>query len=91
VVNSIDWFNVVEAIFWFAFAPLAVFALRGFSPWRERLLFAAIVMAFGVSDLVEIHTGGWWRPWWLAAWKVSVAAAGLFIIWRIISRSRTST
>lgn len=90
-MSSIDWFNLLEAIFWFAFAPLAFFALRRFSPWRERLLFAAIVLAFGISDLVEIQTGAWWRPWWLAAWKVSVAAAGLFIICRIISRSRTST
>jgi hypothetical protein len=28
----IDWFNVFEAIFWFAFAPLSALALRGALP-----------------------------------------------------------
>jgi hypothetical protein len=26
---------------------------------------------FGLSDLVEVTTGAWWRPWWLLAWKAA--------------------
>ena len=27
------------------------------------------LMAFGVSDFVEMATGAWWEPWWLLVWK----------------------
>ena len=30
--------------------------------------------AFGISDFVEIHTGAWYRPWWLLAWKATCVA-----------------
>ena len=37
---------------------------------RRRLLSAAVTfVAFGWSDVVEAHTGAWWRPWWLLVWK----------------------
>jgi hypothetical protein len=63
-------FNAIEGLFWLSLA--ATFFVVA---WRRRrntglaigagLLFAT----FGLSDFVEIHTGGWYKPWWLLAWK----------------------
>jgi len=37
---------------------------------RTSSLIAAITfILFGLSDIVEIQTGAWWRPWWLLVWK----------------------
>ena len=43
----------------------------------------AFVM-FGISDFVEIHTGSWWRPWWLLVWKgmCLVAFGGLYWVYK---------
>ena len=78
-------FNAIEGIFWLTLA--AVFLLIA---WRRRqntgLLIAAglLFAAFGLSDFVEIHTGGWYKPWWLLAWKASNLAglAGVYVAYR---------
>ncbi len=71
---------MVEAAVW-----LLVAVLLGWQSLRERgaarkalLVLAAVVLAFGGSDLVEMQTGAWWRPWWLFAWK---AACVLLMLW----------
>jgi hypothetical protein len=58
--------NYIEAGLWFVVA--AVVAVR-YRLWRWRWLTAAALVAFGISDIVEVQTGAWWRPWWLLAWK----------------------
>jgi len=60
---------------------LAWFARRHQGAERRRcLLGAAAFFAFGVSDLVEIRTGAWWRPWWLAAWKTACVLGILALV-----------
>lgn len=68
--------NQVEAVFWivvglaFAVPPL----LRRPHPGLCGAAFVTLI-AFGLSDLVEVWSGAWWRPWWLPAWKTACVAA----------------
>jgi hypothetical protein len=79
-------FNFLEAILWLSIAAgfAVVFCRRRKNP---RLMLAAglLFFAFGISDFVEIHTGAWYKPWWLFAWKAACVVGfpivfGLF--WR---------
>ena len=66
--------NYVESGLW---ASMGIIALvKRNSKWS--LLLGLTLVAFGISDIVETHTGAWYRPWWLFAWK---AVCVLGIIW----------
>ena len=41
------------------------------NPARRCACLGVSLIAFGVSDIVEVQTGAWWRPWWLFAWKAT--------------------
>jgi hypothetical protein len=50
--------------------------------FHHRLCLAAIAFAaFGISDVVEVQTGAWRRPWWLLTWEAAcvVIFLGLYI------------
>lgn len=88
--NGLAWFNLVEALVWFSFgASLLVAAL--FRPLGARLGVVAGVafLLFGGSDLVEMSTGAWYRPWWLLAWKAAcvVALATTYLRYRALLRA----
>jgi len=72
---SLALFNYLESILWFAFAlVLALQAYRqpGSQPWRPVALVAAMAcVLFGVSDVIEAHTGAWWHPPGLLLLKVA--------------------
>lgn len=54
---------------------------RGAAGSRRRCGFAFLVfVAFGLSDVVEMGTGAWWRPWWLFAWKAACVLALLVLL-----------
>lgn len=87
--------NQIEAVLWFVVA--AVLLVR--SVWargklrRVILLLVIAFVAFGVSDLMESHSGAWWRPWWLAVLKVACAATFLYGFrqyYRLAWRERSS-
>lgn len=63
--------NYLEAALWIAVAlAFTIVALRRRSPVRQHCFVAAVTFAaFGISDIVEVQTGAWWRPWWLLVWK----------------------
>ena len=64
------------AVWWLIAAVFAWFAWSHKGPRRWQCLQAMVVFfLFGWSDLVEIQTGAWWRPWWLLAWKLACLAA----------------
>jgi hypothetical protein len=75
--------NYIEAALWGAIAVAfgAHGLLRGGPSRRRCLLTAAAFLLFGVSDVCEVHTGAWWRPWWLLAWKGAcvLMLAGLLV------------
>ena len=78
------WFNLGEALLWIAIAVvIAARALRTGS--TSRGIQVALVMAFfafGISDLVEMRTGAWWRPWWLFAWKAVCVVVLAMVFYR---------
>jgi hypothetical protein len=41
---------------------------------------AGTFVLFGASDLIEVRTGAWWRPWWLLAWKAACVFALIVLL-----------
>jgi hypothetical protein len=80
--------NAVEAVVWFILAVVVFVAgARHADIRRNAWTASAALVLFGFSDLVEIRTGAWWRPWWLLVWKGSCIAAFIVLLW-IWSRRR---
>jgi hypothetical protein len=62
--------NAIEAGVWWALGMCVLFTgCRQKQELRNVLIVGVTLILFGVSDVVEIPTGAWWRPWWLFAWK----------------------
>ena len=83
--------NLIEGAFWLAVGAAFLVALA----WKEfrwdKMVAAANFALFGVSDFIEMHTGAWWRPWWLLAWKgacVVVMATQLAVYVRASKRKK---
>lgn len=73
-----DLYNAVEALLWFCLAGLvAVVGPRtaGFTR-RTVVAMSVLLVAFGISDIVELRTGAWWRPPGLLVFK-AVCLIGL--------------
>lgn len=97
-MDSFDYvaaFNGIEVVWW---TGLAIFlwirrrqtprALRSLSGWAILFL---LLMA--ISEVIELQTGAWWRPWWLAVWKFTCGGLlGVFVLrawlWWRANRSR---
>ena len=75
--------NYVEAGLWIVIAVVfGILALRVVNSTSHRCIIAAAVFAlFGLSDIVEVRTGAWWRPWWLLTWKAACVTAMLWLLW----------
>ena len=68
-------FNAFEASLWTVFGIILLFRATRQPQSRGRFLLAAAgFAAFAGSELMEMHTGAWWRPWWLLAWKATCIA-----------------
>ena len=83
--------NFVEAMLWFVIAGGFVVSLvipRLPAP-TDRAVAAIAFAVFGVSDLMERHTGAWWRPWWLLAIKAACVAIFLILLLRHHRRRTT--
>ncbi len=73
--------NHIEATFWIVVGLISAgYALRRTGALANRCWLAAFLFTmFGFSDVVEVQTGAWWRPWWLFAWK-AVCVLGLLAL-----------
>ena len=84
-----DLYNAAEVALWFVlgigFLIGAIY--RKGHPRVMAILSGLIFLAFSASDLIEIQTGAWWRPWWLLAWKGG-CVAGLIVLYVIHVRKR---
>lgn len=77
-------FNLWEAGLWFLIAVTLLLRARREHGPRRRTLFGlcAVIIPFGISDLIEARTGAWWEPWWLAVVKVGCGVAIGLGFWR---------
>ena len=68
-----ETFNLYEAILWFVIAAvLFTFAIFDKSKrlYKMNLIVSALLFfAFGISDLIEMQTGAWWKPFSLLLLK----------------------
>jgi hypothetical protein len=72
--------NAFEAAVWWVLGVCVLTAaLRQTGQRRNIVIVGVILILFGVSDVVEISTGAWWRPWWLFVWK---AFCVLILCWQ---------
>lgn len=79
--------NLVEAGLWVLIAVGLTWAARR-EQKRVRQIWQAMAVTltlFGVSDVIEVFTRAWWRPWWLFLWKalcVTTIAGLLILYWQ---------
>jgi len=69
---NIATFNYLEAGLWFVLGTaLVAGSCKSKKPLQQKVAWtaAAALLLFGVSDLIEAHTGAWWRPLWLLLMK----------------------
>jgi len=87
-------FNLYEAILWFVIAIIflgfGVYKKNIFAQKKTFLFLSVILALFGISDLIEMKTGTWWKPAWLLVMKafcITSIVVGLFSL----SRGRGGT
>ena len=84
-MTAVDVFNAVEVVIWCGIG--LEFLRRGFVTGVISRRLASIAgvtfLLFGLSDVVELQTGAFWRPWWLLVWKGICIA---LFVWLWISR-----
>lgn len=89
-MNSVDRFNIFEIGLW-AFLALCV-ALFGHRTnalsKTGRFILSIALLAFAYSDLVELRTGAWWRPWWLLLLKGACLSSFSGIAWMSWKKTR---
>lgn len=86
--NELTFFNAGEAAWWFL---MAGFVATYWRHWRGLTLglrnaLVIFLIAFGVSDLIEMRTGSWWRPLGLLVFKavclIGLVTCGGILLWR---------
>jgi glucose dehydrogenase len=90
--NLFVYGNTIEAAFWIVVGlGFVVRALLAPPAVQTRLWLAALLLiTFGISDLVEVRTGAWWKPWWLLVWK-GTCVVGLLTLLVGYIRTRRAT
>lgn len=81
-------FNLCEGLLWLGIAVGFAFVYRRHHENADLMAGAGLLfMTFGLSDFVEIQTGGWYKPWWLLAWKAS-NLAGFVVVYMLFRHRR---
>lgn len=92
MTDLFTWFNYAESLLWAGMALFFCVGGFGKASDQRRLYFILAIgfLAFSISDLVEVRTGAWWRPWWLLLWKglCVVVLARYLLRWYQISKRR---
>jgi phosphotransferase system glucose/maltose/N-acetylglucosamine-specific IIC component len=74
-------FNFIEGIFWITVGVLVFIYSFKAKVLVHNIYYigSVLLIVFVLSDFVEIHSGAWWRPWWLLIWK-GVCLAGFAVL-----------
>lgn len=75
-MDWLAWFNVFEACLWIFCGGVSV-SMGWPYPGRYRtpaLIAGVLFVLFAVSEVIEVRTGAWWIPWWLAVYKGVIIA-----------------
>jgi hypothetical protein len=86
-------FNGSEAILWTGLAGFVAWRYRN-AEWPIRRLSrgaGALLLLFGVSDVIEIQTGAWWRPVGLLMLKAFCVCGLLVCGWRAYRLNKTGS
>jgi hypothetical protein len=81
--------NYIEAGLWSLFTlGFIIYSYKQESPIarRKNQITAMIFFLFGLSDIVEVQTGGWWKPWWLFLWKASCVLGFVACFWDFLKQ-----
>ncbi|MEO2016686.1 MAG: hypothetical protein ABGZ53_20205 [Fuerstiella sp.] len=63
-------FNAFETLLWTCIAVVLFLNATRQKEARGRSTLAALTfLIFAGSEIIEMQTGAWWRPWWLLVWK----------------------
>ena len=84
-MDALAIFNSLEAVLWVTIGITVFRRTRGHGRYQRLGLIASIwFILFGVSDVFEVFSGAWWRPWPLLALKVMcvIALIGCGITYR---------
>ena len=75
-MDGLAIFNSLEACFWISVAAI-VFnkSFRDSRFARLGTITSGWFALFGISDIFEVFTGAWWRPWPLLALKATCVTA----------------
>lgn len=75
-------FNFYEALFWFLIGIILLATAlldKSKRAYRTNLIISSFLfLVFGVSDLIEIKTGAWWRPIGLLLMKAGCIVGFLY-------------
>jgi hypothetical protein len=82
--------NRIEAALWFLIALILLITHLFVVARYDALIAAGAFALFGVSDLIEAHTGAWWHPWWLLVWKACCLVVFACLLVRHNRRKRSS-
>ncbi len=87
-MDALTIFNCFEAVFWMTIG-FAVFQKSRVASRHDRLgrIAAFWFVLFGVSDIFEVFTGAWYRPWPLLLFK-AVCVVALIICGTFYRTSR---
>ncbi|MTJ49845.1 hypothetical protein [Dolichospermum sp. UHCC 0259] len=76
--------NYIESGLWGLFAiGFLVYSYKSHTlvAKRKNQIVAFIFLVFGISDIIEVQTGAWWKPWWLFLWKASCVIGFMICFW----------
>ena len=83
--------NSVEALVWVTIGVLLLLSFKKLaanSPKKDGVVLGILFVAFGASDVVEVYSGAWWRPWWLLIWKTLNATGLLYFTGKLYIAER---
>lgn len=80
IMNFNEIYNYIEIGLWSVIG--VVFLTRAFvkTEFRRSGITASVTfILFAISDIIEIHTGFWWKPWWLFSLKAGCVLSMLIL------------